>query len=190
MSPNNKGRNYRSNSNNTTKGRSEPHQTRSVKAIQKKKNLTVISDAYDNYKPSKNLRPDQQETEIEDVTMEDDVAESSSKNNKETSSETSQQTAAAKDRQDEPISKEISKSDHDDDQDFQKVDRNRGFRAGAPAEKIKGKSYSEKLQKVAKHFLKYKGYAGKQILFIKSVRYAVVYFDTASDLAGAIKNEL
>jgi hypothetical protein len=190
MSPKNKRNNSRSNSNNNTRGRSEPHQTRSVKAINKRKNLTVISEAYDNYKPPKNLRPDQQETEIEEVTMEDDVAESSSKNNKETSSETSQQDAAAKDRQDEPIITEISKPVDNDDQDYQKVDRNRGFRAGAPAEKIKGKSHSDKLQIVARHFLKHKGYAGKQMLTIKSVRYAVVYFDTASDLADAIKNDL
>ena len=122
--------------------------------------------------------------------MEDGTAESSSKNNNETTRESPQQHAAANDRQDEPINEETSKSGDDDDQDFQIVDRNRGYRAGAPAEKIKGKSNPEKLQTVAKHFLKCKGYAGKQIQSIKSVRYAVVYFDTAQKLSNAIKLEL
>ena len=70
--------------------------------------------------------------------MEDRTAESSSKNDKETTQGSPQQRAAANDRWDEPINEETSKSGDDDDQDFQIVDRNRGYRAGAPAEKIKG----------------------------------------------------
>ena len=192
MSPNNKGKNKRSNSNNNnTKGHTEPYRTRSVKAITKTKKDTVISDAYDSYNPPKNLRPEQKEPELEEVIMEDeDTAEFSSKNTEETAQGSPQQGAADNDRPDEPINDETSKSSDDDDHDFQKVDRNRGYRAGAPADKIKGKSHPEKLQTVAKHFLKCRGYAGKQILTIKSVRYAVVYFDTADDLAEAIKSEL
>src|SRR6185437_7835568 len=158
MSPNNKRQNNHSNSNkNNSRSRMS---TRSQKAITKDKKDAVIADAYNSYKPPKNLRPNQQEAELEDVNMEDGTAESSSKNDKETTRESPQQGAAANDRQDEPINDKTSKSDDDDDQDFQIVDRNRGYRAGAPAEKIKGKSNPEKLQTVAKHFLKCKGYAG------------------------------
>ena len=74
MSPNNKRQNNSSNSNKNSSR--SCRSTRSQKAITKDKKDTVIADAYNSYKPPKDLRPDQQEAELEDVNMEDGTAAS------------------------------------------------------------------------------------------------------------------